>query len=452
VNIEGANVLVVGLARSGLGAIELLHAKGARVTATDQKPLELLGPPAARLKDWGVPFQLQAPDVFEGRDLVVVSPGVPWDLDELEHARQAGIRVIGEVELAGWFLEGRSIGITGSNGKTTTTALVGHVLRHTGVPAQVGGNIGTIPATDMVMSSRPQQWNVLELSSFQLESIERFRAHVGVALNVTPDHLDRHHTMEAYAAAKGRLFTTQQPEDYAVLNADDPACVSYSALTRGRTLWFSLTRPVTPGLWLEGGRLWFDGEPLMDAGAVPLRGRHNLENVMAAVAACRLAGAPIAGIAEAIRCFPGVEHRLQHVRCVGGVDYFNDSKATNTDATLKALEAFPGRLWVILGGKDKDSDYTVLRRPLADKAHAAMLIGAAAGKIATQLGASARLIQCGTLENAVLTAHREATPGDTVLLAPACASFDQFDNFEHRGMVFQELVKGLAEKSAENAQ
>jgi UDP-N-acetylmuramoylalanine--D-glutamate ligase len=360
-------------------------------------------------------------------------------LEILDRARRAGIRVIGEVELAGYFLEGETIGITGSNGKTTTTALVGHILKECGIPVQVGGNIGT-PVTAMVNTSRPGQWNVLELSSFQLETIDRFRAHVGVSLNVTEDHLDRHHTFAGYAAAKARLFETQLAEDFAVLNADDAACIEYAACTRGRTLWFSLSRGVSPGIWLDGERLMLDGRLLLTAKEIPLRGRHNIENVMAAGAAASLAGAPLEGIAAAVRTFKAVEHRLEFVRQVGGVDFYNDSKATNVDSTLKALEAFDGPLWVILGGKDKGGDYAPLGPQLAAKARGVLLIGAATPLIAARLEGVAPLIDCGTLENAVRTAQREAAPGDTVLLAPACASFDQFDSYEHRGRVFKELV------------
>jgi UDP-N-acetylmuramoylalanine--D-glutamate ligase len=340
------------------------------------------------------------------------------------------------------YLQGKIIGITGSNGKTTTTALVGHILRESGIAAQVGGNIGTA-VTAIVDGSRAGQWNVLELSSFQLETIRTFRADIGVCLNVTPDHLDRHHTLENYAAAKGRLFETQQPDDYAVLNADDAHCVAYSAITRGKPVWFSSTRAITPGVWLENGRLWFDGELLMPAGEIPIRGRHNVENTMAAAAAARLAGAELAGIARAVRSFRAVEHRLEFVRSVRGVDFYNDSKATNVDATLKAIDAFEGGLWVILGGKDKESDYTLLSDALRKKARAVLLIGAAAAKIAGQLKDGVPLIDSGTLDAAIREAYARASPGDTVLLAPACASFDQFENYEHRGRVFKQVVGEL---------
>ena len=434
--------LVVGMEKSGLASIQLLLRQGAVVRATDLKPLSQMPEAAATLERLGVPFAQQSDVVFEDCDLIVISPGVPADVVPLNAARARGVRVIGEVELAAPFLQGRTIGITGTNGKTTTTALAGHILRESGIAAQVGGNIGT-PVTAMIESSRPDQWNVLELSSFQLETIAEFHADIAVALNVTQNHLDRHHTFGNYAAAKGRLFETQRAGAFAVLNADDPTCVGYASLTAGSPLWFSSTRAVTPGLWLADDKLWFDGDLLMDAREIPIRGRHNIEDTMAAAAAARLAGAPLASIASAVRTFKAVEHRLEFVRNLNGVDFYNDSKATSVDATLKALDALSGGLWVILGGKDKGLDYTVLRAPLAAKAHAALLIGAAAPKIAEQLRSAVPLEHAGTLENAVRFAYRHAQPGDTILLAPACASFDQFKSYEHRGQVFKSLVQQL---------
>jgi UDP-N-acetylmuramoylalanine--D-glutamate ligase len=430
------------LEKSGLASVRLLLQHGANVRATDVKPLSQMAEAAATLELLGVPFTQQADAVFEGFDLIVISPGVPADLPALAAARAQGTRVVGEVELAAPFLRGRTIGITGTNGKTTTTALVGHILREAGIPAQVGGNIGT-PVTAMIEASRPDQWNVLELSSFQLETIAEFHADIAVALNVTQNHLDRHHTFASYAAAKGRLFETQRAGAFAILNADDPTCVSYASLTAGSPLWFSSARAVTPGLWLANDKIWFDGELLMDAREIPIRGRHNIEDAMAAAAAARLAGAPLASIAAAVRTFKAVEHRLEFVRNLNGVDFYNDSKATSVDATLKALDAFPGGLWVILGGKDKGLDYTALRAPLSAKAHAALLIGAAAPKIADQLEGAVPLQHAGTLENAVRFAYAHAQSGDTVLLAPACASFDQFTSFEHRGQVFKNVVQRL---------
>jgi len=440
--LNGKNVLVVGMKKSGMAMAEFLARHGARVHATDLKPLADL-PGAAELLDrWNIPFAGQSPGVFEDRDLIALSPDVPWDLPPLEVARARGVRVTGEVELAAPYLKGRTIGITGSNGKTTTTSLIGHILRESGVPVQVGGNIGT-PVTAMLETSRDDGWNVLELSSFQLESIVEFRAHIALALNVTQNHLDRHHTFENYAAAKGRLFETQRPGDFAVLNADDLTCVSYAGRTAATVQWFSSRRKVTPGASLCNGKLVLDGKLLMEDTEILIRGRHNVENVLAAAITVARAGVSPDRIAAAVRTFRAVEHRLEFVRKVNGIDFYNDSKATSVDATLKAVDAFSGGLWIILGGKDKGLDYAALREPLAAKAHAVLLIGAAAAKIAGQLEGAAPLVDTCTLQSAIAYAVEHGKPGDTVLLAPACASFDQFRSYEHRGEVFKEIVNQL---------
>ncbi len=436
-------VAVVGMAQSGVAVAEFLTGLGDSVRAVDSKPLDELKGAGEKLAALGVEFRRQSDGALEGVDLVVISPGVPRDIPELENARRRGVKVIGEVELAYAHLQGDTIGITGSNGKTTTTALTGHILKESGVPVQVGGNIGR-PVTAMIATSRPEQWNVLELSSFQLETIECFRARVGVCINVTPDHLDRHGSFEAYAAAKGRLFETQGPDDAAVLNAGDAACREYAARTRARVTRFSTLSEAD--VWADDKRVYAAGEPFLDIADIPLRGRHNVENVCAAAGAARIAGVSLEKIAAAVRSFPGVEHRIEFVRTVNGVAYYNDSKATNVDATTKALEAFDGPLWIILGGKDKGSDYTVLTDLLRAKARAALLIGAAADKIEKHLGQAVPLLRCGDITEAVRVASRLAKPGDTVLLAPACASFDQFQSYEHRGRVFKELVRGIEQK------
>jgi UDP-N-acetylmuramoylalanine--D-glutamate ligase len=446
--LRGTRTLVVGMKKSGVAAAELLARHGAVVRATDLKPLDeldqrdQLGETADLLARLGIPFAQQRPEVFEGCDLIVLSPDVPADLPPLQEARQRGVLVFGEVELAAPFLKGQTIGITGTNGKTTTTSLIGHILREAGVPEQVGGNIG-VPVTAMVDGSRDDGWNVLELSSFQLETIAEFRAHIALALNVTQNHLDRHHTFENYAAAKGRLFQTQRSGDVAVLNADDAVCVAYADLTAAAPQWFSSQRKVSPGASMCSGKLVLDGKLLMCAADIPIRGRHNVENVLAAGIAAARAGVSREAIAAAVRTFKAVEHRLEFVRNLNGIDFYNDSKATSVDATLKALEAFPGGLWVILGGKDKGLDYAALRETLAAKARAALLIGAAAGKIANQLQGAVPLVDAGTLDAAVAHAYANAASGDTVLLAPACASFDQFQSYEHRGEVFKQIVNRL---------
>jgi len=454
--VEGARAVVVGMARSGVAAVELLMEQGARVTAVDQSVAS-----NPKLVELGVSVQRQDSAAFEDADLVVLSPGVPADLDLLQAVRAKGIPVVGDLELASWFLKGEIIGITGSNGKTTTTAMTGHILKASGIPVQVGGNIGTPPAS-MVRTSRAGQWNVLELSSFQLETLSlsgsSFRAHIGAALNVTPDHLDRHYTFEKYAAAKARLFENQRADDFAVLNADDPVTSGYSGRTAAKSMFFSSTSKAEPGayrafsLWILGGVshkrevIMLDESPLMASEEVPLRGVHNLENTMAAAIMARLAGATHEQIRTAVMSFPGVEHRLEFVRDLDGVAWYNDSKATNVDATLKALAAFEGGLWVILGGKDKNSDYRPLAAAMKEKTRGVLLIGAAADKIENHIHGAVSIVKCGTLEGAVRHAHTSARTGDTVLLAPACASFDQFENFEHRGREFKRLVTALSTK------
>jgi UDP-N-acetylmuramoylalanine--D-glutamate ligase len=429
VQFADKHFVVIGAKRSGLAAIELLRKQGARVTAMDSQP-------SAYTVE-------QREENLLDADAVVLSPGVPYDLPMLENVRARGIPTIGEVELASHFLEGPVIGITGSNGKTTTTALTGHVLKECGIHCQVGGNIGTAVAS-LVASSSPKQWNVLELSSFQLESIVDFRASIAACLNVTPDHLDRHHTFEIYANAKGRLFDTQQPGDSAVLNYDDAACRAFASRTKARAIWFSSTQNTPAGISLNGDSIEFDGAAFMTRSQIKLRGMHNVENVMAAAAVAHLAGAKLEEIGAAVASFPGVEHRIEFVRKLNGVEYYNDSKATNVDAALKAIDAFPGGLWIILGGKDKGSDYAPLRAPLAARAKGVLLIGMAAPLIRKALNGAVPMSDCETLERAVAYAREHAAPSDTVLLAPACASFDQFENYERRGERFKHLVAELS--------
>jgi UDP-N-acetylmuramoylalanine--D-glutamate ligase len=429
--LKDRTVLVAGMAKSGIAAVDLLRREGARVLAADMNPRT----------DLGFEVLPQTVETFLRADLIVLSPGVPVEIEPVAAAKGKGIPVIGEVELAGYFLRGPIVGITGSNGKTTTTAMIGHILGEAGVPRQVGGNIGTPPCA-MIDSSRDNQWNVLELSSFQLETIEEFRAAIAVGLNVTPDHLDRHGTFENYASAKARLFECQAEGSSAVLNADDATTASWAARTPASPHWFSRAKTARPGVWLENGILVCDAGRILRVDQIPLKGVHNVENTMAAACACWLAGASLQSIAAGIVSFPGVEHRIEFVRERHGVSYYNDSKATNVDAAEKAIDAFPGSLWIILGGKDKNSDYSVLAPKLQAKAKGVLLIGAAAPKIAEQLP-KLPLIACGTIDKAVEYGATHAVAGDVVLLAPACASFDQFQSYEHRGRVFKELVRSL---------
>ena len=477
-------VLIVGGGKSGLAAARYLRERGADVVISDNRPQ---------------PAQMEFPQTgqsetdSDGFDLVIQSPGVPLELPIFERARARGARIIGELELAAEELRGRIIGVTGANGKTTTTALIGHIFQHAGRPTLIGGNIG-VPVTDLVAQSTPETTVVLELSSFQLETVETFKAQIAIVLNITPDHLDRHHTMARYIDAKARLVETQSSDGFTILNAAEPNARALGGRTGARVVWFNLDAPSANGVASAGGEILLGDAPLMRESEIPLRGRHNVENVMAAAAAAWIAGIDSKIIAEAIRSFPGVEHRIEFVRELDGVCYYNDSKATNVDAAEKAIDAFPGGLWIILGGKDKNSDYRSLAPRLASKAKGVLLIGAAAPVIRqhlTEAGASRRkyaveeltdcgplpdgrgsvtggsvaggsvaggsvtgeylpevsaslpMTDCDTLDEAIRTARRLAAPGDIVLLSPACASFDQYQSYEHRGRCFKELVGSL---------
>ena len=450
--LRGKRVLVVGLARTGVATALFCAARGAHVTATDARPENEIGDVLAPLRSAGVKLELggHRENTFLAQDLIVPSPGVPADAPLLQAARAKGVTIWSEVELADRFLSGRLIGITGSNGKTTTTSLIEHILRNAGLPTVLAGNIGT-PLIARVEQTSNDTITVVELSSFQLELIEVFRPNISVFLNLTADHLDRHHTMEAYGRAKARIFENQTESDSAVLNADDPATTPL-APAKPQVYWFSRKQRVAQGAFVKESEIVFrhDGEEatVLNLQDIPLAGAHNVENVLAAVAATRLAGAESAAIARGVRSFAGVEHRLEFVAEIAGVRYYNDSKATNVDATLKALQAFPGRILIVLGGKDKGSDYTLLQKPLRERAILALLIGAAAEKIEKQITGSVAIERAGTIERAVEIASHAARPGDVVLLAPACASFDQFQNFEHRGRVFKDLVRNLERQAA----
>lgn len=450
--LKNKRVLVVGLGKSGIAAALFLRKQGARVTVSDSRSAVALANEIPALLDAGVMVESGGHGLltFRRQDLIVISPGVPLDTPEVKQAIGYGVPVIGELELASRFLKGRVVAITGSNGKTTTTTLIGKIFEDAGLPTLVGGNIGT-PVIDLAPSSTDDMLDVLEVSSFQLETIEQFHPWIALVLNITPDHLDRHGSFENYAAMKTRITENQQASDYLILNAEDKPTQMVAAKTKAQIFWFSPRRPIKQGAFVHGESIVFvpregaKAEPIMPVAEIPLRGAHNVENVLAAVCAARLAGVPAEKIRASVAGFKAVEHRLEFVRLLQGVEYFNDSKATNVDAAIKAIEAFPSGIHLILGGKDKDSDYTLLAPMLRERVKAVYTIGSAAEKIERELHGVVKMVGAGTIDVAVREASKAAVPGDVVLLAPACSSFDQFENYEHRGQTFRRIVNELGQ-------
>jgi len=448
-DLNNKRVLVVGLGKSGVASALFLKGHGARVTVSDTKPEDQLRDEIPVLLDQGIAVETggHGERTFRGQDLIVVSPGVAVDAPPLVQARASGEPVIGEIELAAQHLTGPIVAVTGSNGKTTTTTLAGEILAAGGFPTLVGGNIGT-PAISLVDRASRETVVVLEVSSFQLETIQTFRPKVAAILNITPDHLDRHRNFQTYVDAKARIFENQQGSDFAVLNEDDATCATLGSRTRAQVFWFSRKKEVKQGAWVRDGQILFrDGRgqrEIMLVSEIPLKGVHNVENVLAAVCAGALMGCEPEQLRSAVRNFKAVEHRLEYVATVQGVEYYDDSKATNVDATIKALESFPANIHLILGGKDKGSDYRVLNDLLRERVKRVYTIGAAAEKIESQIKGAAEIVHTETLDSAVRRAAAVAQPGDIVLLAPACASFDQFQSYGHRGRVFKEVVKSLA--------
>jgi UDP-N-acetylmuramoylalanine--D-glutamate ligase len=448
-DLQDKRVLVVGLGKSGVASALFLKSRDARVTVSDSKPEAELRNEILLLLEHGITVETggHGDRTFRDQDLIVVSPGVPVDAPQLVQARSLGEKVIGEIELAAQFLPGPVAAITGANGKTTTTTLTGEILAAAMIPVLVGGNIGT-PAISFVDQATPNTWIVLEVSSFQLETVVEFRPRIAVILNITPDHLDRHKTFANYVGAKARIFENQGPEDFTVLNADDPTTVDLAERTLAQRFLFSRKKEIGMGAFLRNAHIFFrDGQleqQIMPLSEIPLKGAHNLENVLAAISVGMLTGAHPEQIRQAVRDFKAVEHRLEFIATIAGVDYYNDSKATNVDATIKALESFPANIHLILGGKDKGSDYAVLNDLLRARVKRVYTIGAAAAKIESHIQGAAEIDRAETLETAVQRASASASAGDVVLLAPACSSFDQFQNYEHRGRVFKEAVRSLA--------
>ncbi len=456
-DIEGRKALVLGAGKSGIASAKFLAERGAVVALHDRKPVEEWSDAARSLKEThkvgliggDVPSWL-----LDQIDLVVISPGVPTNTIPARYVDRKDGEVIGEVELAYRFMKGRIVGITGSNGKTTTTTLIGEILKNAGIVTQVGGNIGT-PLLDLATASTDETWTVAELSSFQLETIKDFRANVAICLNVTPNHLDRYESFTDYAIAKHRIFMNQTADDLAVLNAADEITASWGTGLKAHVSMFSIRRELDEGLFLRGRELVArsNGKEkiLTTRDDIFLRGLHNVENVLASLAAGLACGASPESMRETVANFKGVEHRIEFVSEIDGVKFYNDSKATSVDATLKALQALSesdGKVVLMLGGRGKNAPYAPLLPLIESSVRALVLIGEDADNIESQLRGSAEIVRAGSMEDAVRSGFDAAERGDSVLLAPACASFDMFRSFEERGSVFKKAVSVAALKAA----
>jgi UDP-N-acetylmuramoylalanine--D-glutamate ligase len=446
-SVKGKRVTVAGAARSGLAAAELLARRGARVTLSDLRPDVEGAQPLASL---GVELELgrHEEQTFTAADLVVLSPGVPPEQPAVVAARARGIPTIGEIELASRWLQGRVIAITGTKGKSTTTALTGRMLESAGFKVTVGGNIGS-PLSAQVPASTPDTLHVVETSSFQLEQIDTFRPWIAVMLNFSADHLDRHPSVGAYAAAKSRIFENQTSSDWAVINADDPAVLRMAERTRAAKRLFARQSRVAEGTTVEDG--WIvdrdrETRRLVPLDAIHLLGPHLVDDVMAAATVGVLAGASPEAMTEAVNRFPGLEHAMELVAEIEGVRFVNDSKATNVEAALRSIESFERGLVPIIGGKFKGGDLRVLREPLARRAKAVIAIGEASTLVRDALAGAVDVHMAASLADAVRTAFNVARPDGVVLLAPACASFDMFRDYADRGRTFKEEIARLSEK------
>jgi len=446
-DLHGKKVLVVGLARTGIATAKFLKAKGSLVTATEVKPKEEMGEAVQALKgmdistEWGG-HQTEA---FLKQDIIVVSPGVDLSIEPIQKAVKYGVRVISEIELAYHFIHVPIIAVTGTNGKTTTTLLVGEMLKEDGRKVGVGGNVGE-PL--ILFADGKDRWEVLvvEISSFQLEAIEDFRPRISVLLNITEDHLDRYPRYDDYIEAKVRIFANQNSGDLAVLNRDDPIIMQFREKVKAKKVLFSLKEKLGKGAFSNGQtislRLGGEGEEYSLA-KTPLKGIHNVENMMAALTTARIFGCSKKSIQDVLNRFKGLEHRLEFVREIGGVRFYNDSKGTNVGSVVKSLQSFSEPVTLIAGGKDKNGDLSPLEALIQKRVKHLILIGEARDRMNRELGGLTDTVMAKTMEKAVLLAHQKAKAGEVVLLSPACSSFDMFKDYKERGKVFKETVKRL---------
>lgn len=460
--IHGRHFVVVGLGLSGIAVCRFLLDKGARLYATDLSAADDIRQAAQELRVLGAEIELgsHSEAKFRSADVIVLSPGVPHKLAPIEAARLRGVSVIGEIELAARFVDAPIVAITGTNGKTTVTTMIGNMLRRSGKKVFVGGNIGE-PLIGFVSRNESADWLVLEVSSFQLDTIGRFRPHIAVLLNITEDHLDRYSGMDDYARSKFRIFENQRPDDWAILNGRDRYIRELADTIPSRRLWFNTT--IEEGACVcEEGISWMPPDFLAEAmqGQTPrkfddrmfhipgkdilLPGRHNRENIAAAMVACLIAGATPEAVREEIRTFSGLGHRITTVGCVDGVCFVDDSKATNVDAVIRALSCFSTNVVLILGGRDKMSPFHRLRDAVSAHVRLAVVLGESAPAIVEAVGDMVPSIRVSSMEEAVAKAFQNAGPGDVVLLSPACSSFDMFTSYAHRGQVFADAVRRLA--------
>jgi UDP-N-acetylmuramoylalanine--D-glutamate ligase len=443
--IKNKHILVVGLGKTGNALVRFLNHRGARVTVTDQADAELLGDALDAIRDCRVRLELGGHrlETFLSADLIVLSPGVPHTIDPVRRARAANIPITGEIELAYRFLKTPIIAITGTNGKSTTTLLVGQMLTDAGFDVFVGGNLGT-PLIEYADQGGQADFAVVEISSFQLDTIDIFRPRAAVLLNITADHLDRYDDFAGYVQSKGRIFKNQAPDDFAVINYADPATRELAPAIRAKLLPFNIDPENGVGAWLAdeeiGLRLPDGGEVRLDCRNIPLLGAHNRENIAAAALAASAVGAPFASIQETVRRFQGLPHRMTPVGTFKGIQFVDDSKATNVDAVVRALASFSTPVILIMGGREKGGAYSALKSLFPGRIKHLVLMGEAADSIAAELGAEAPFSRVATMAEAVRTATAQGSPGDTVLLSPACASFDMYESYAHRGDDFANCV------------
>lgn len=449
--VKDKTVLVVGLARSGIAAAKLLHQAGAKVMVNEQRKASEISSVVEELKkaiDCEFYLGQHPDDVLDKVHLIVLSPGVPTDAPFLIKAADMGIEVISEVELAYRYCKAPIVAVTGTNGKTTTTAWIGEILKASGAATHVVGNIG-IPFTGKVEEIDPSDEVVVEISSFQLETVLRFRPHVSLILNISEDHLDRHKTMDHYIAAKSRIFENQGRGDYLVLNGDDSILSGIQPQNGVKIFYFSRTQTLSEGAWVEDGRIYMNlgagTLPICKVNQVGIPGTHNLENALAAVLAAGLSGVEPNTIARVLQEFPGVEHRIEKVDTINGVTFYNDSKGTNPDSSIRAIQAIPEPIVLIAGGYDKKNSFSEFIDAFGSKVRELVLLGETAdiiAKTAKKKGFT-NIHMTNSIEQAVQKAYELSSPGDQVLLSPACASWDMFRDFEERGDLFKAAVKAL---------